>query len=50
MKDLTTSPVSDESIGIIFKQKLGAEKNSMKMLAQKRCKWTFAGNLEKIVE
>ena len=27
-------------------QKLGSEKINMKMLAQKRCKCTFAGNLE----
>ena len=47
MKDLTMSPLSDESIGIIFSRNWVQKKISMKMLAQKRCKCTFAGNLEK---
>ena len=47
MKDLTMSPLSDESIGIIFGRNWVQRKISMKTLAQKRCKSTFAGNLEK---
>ena len=47
MKDLTMSPLSDESIGIIFGRNWVKRKISMKMLAQKLCKCTFAGNLEK---
>ena len=47
MKDLTMSPLSDESIGIIFGRNWVQRKISMKMLAQKRCKCTFAGNLKK---
>ena len=47
MKDLTMSPLSDESIGIIFGRNWVQRKISMKMLVQKRCKYTFAGNLEK---
>ena len=50
MKDLTMSPLSDKSIGIIFGRKWVQKKISMKMLAQKRCKCTFAGNLEKNVQ
>ena len=50
MKDLTMSPLSDESIGIIFSRNWVQKKISMKMLAQKQCKCTFAGNLEKIVQ
>ena len=40
-------PLSDESIGIIFGRNWVQKKISMKTLAQKRCKCTFAGNLEK---
>ena len=36
MKDLTMSPLSDESIGIMFSRNLVQKKISMKMLAQKR--------------
>ena len=50
MKDLTMSPLSDESIGIIFDRNCVQRKISMKMLAQKLCKCTFAGNLGKIVQ
>ena len=50
MKDLTMSPLSDESIGIIFGRNWVQRKISMKMLAQKRCKCTFAENLEKHVQ
>ena len=50
MKDLTMSPLSDEGIGIIFGRNWVQRKISMKMLAQKRCKSTFAGNLEKHVQ
>ena len=37
MKDLTMSPLSDESIGIIFGRNCYERDISMKMLAQKRC-------------
>ena len=50
MKGLAISPLSDESIGIIFGRNWVQRKISMQMLAQKRCKCTFAGNLEKIVQ
>ena len=46
MKDLTMSHLSDESIGIIFGRNLVQREISTKMLAQKRCKCTFAGNVE----
>ena len=47
MKDLTISPLSEESIGIIFGRNWVQKKISMKMLEQKWFKCTFAGNLEK---
>ena len=47
MKDLTMSPLSEENIGIIFDRNWVQKKISMKMLAQKRCKCTFARNLGK---
>ena len=50
MKDLTMSPLSDESIGIIFSRNWVQKKISIKMLGQKRCKCTFAGNWEQIVQ
>ena len=46
-KHLTMSPLSEESIGIILSRNCVQKKNSMKMLAEKWCKCTFAGNLEK---
>ena len=47
MKYLTMSHLSDESIGIIFGRNWVQRNISTKMLAQKRYKCTFTGNLEK---
>ena len=47
INDLTMSPLSDESTGIIFSRNWVQKQISMKILVQKRCKCTFAGNLEK---
>ena len=47
MKDLTMSPLSDESKGIIIGRNWVQKKIRMKMLVQKRCKCAMAENLEK---